>query len=204
MKNVWIFPVVAICALVPSCEKYKPPMEALPGVTLVERKPREGTVLLRFCFQDMNRFDWKKRVLTAQLIKADGKPQPGGPFFLSPSPEFSVVLVVGKVPNSDSVLFAVSWGKSTNEVIGNPVSIELPSVDGQPNQATVAGTADLQVTQILHPCTGPNIRIPFDPDRGLDLVRLEPSARAGDLLDTKPEPRVLRIYAVPAPPSAKP
>jgi len=204
MKNLWIFAVVAFCVVVLGCQKYKPPMQALPGVTLVERSPEDGNLLLRFSFQDMDRYDWKNKVLKAQLIQADGKPELGGPGFKDPSPEFCIDLVVGKLPESESCFFVASWGKSTGGVIGESEHIDLPGPDGEPNRVTVSGAANFQISQILRPCTGPNVRIPFDPDRGIDLVRIEPSFQAGDVVGTKPLPRVLRIYAARATPSSAP
>jgi hypothetical protein len=195
MRTVRVFAAAAFCVLVLGCEKAKPREAALPGVTLVERMPRDGTLLLRFCFQDMDRFDWKRKVLKAQLVKADGKPEPGGPAFRNPAPEFSINLAIGKVAGSDSSLFVASWGKSTHGLIDESERLELPGPDGVPNLVTVPGTEDFQITQILRPCTGPNLRIPFDPDRGIDLLRIEPSLRAAEHGQAKPEAFVLRVWA---------
>jgi hypothetical protein len=195
MGKIQVLFAVTLCAFLLGCEKPKSPAEALPSVTLVERKPKDGTLMLRFCFKNMDRVDWKKKVLKAQLMKADGSAKPGGPLFKQPVPEFSINLAVGKVAESESVLFVASWGKSTNGLIDESERIELPGPDGQPNLATIPGTADLQITQILYPCTGPNLSVPFDPDRGIDLVRLEPTVRGTDLAKTKPEVRVLRVWA---------
>ena len=195
MGKIQVLFAVTFCVLLLGCEKPKPLGETLPGVTLVERRPKDGTLMLRFCFKNMDRVDWKKRILKAQLMKGDGSPSPGGPLFQEPVPEFSIDLAVGKIAESDSVLFVASWGKSTNGIIDESERIELPGPDGQPNLVTVLGTAGLQITQILHPCTGPNISVPFNPDRGIDLVRIEPTVRGADLAQTKPEARVLRVWA---------
>ena len=180
---------VAICASVIGCGGKKSPEESLPAVTLVERNRLDGSILLRFRLTHLDRISWKGKVLRAQLVKAGERPGPGGPMVAEPGPEFEIETGVGKVTESDGVFFVPRWGQSRNGLITNSQRIELAGSEGEVNRLSVTGTQGRTITQILETCTGPGQTMPWDPWRGVDLLKV----------GYRPESWTLRVWVAPAP-----
>ena len=170
MKILCAMSVLLLAASLVGCTPPRPRTETLPAVTLIERRPMDGTIMLRFHFTNMDRVGWKGQALRAQVVKAGKKPTAGGPSFPSPQAEFVFELGVGKVTEGEGVIFVPAWGNARGGRIIESQPIEFIGFDGTTNRVTVTGTGGQRLTQILATCTGPDRPVPFDPRVGIDLV----------------------------------
>lgn len=140
--------------------------DRLPSVTLVSRVDGDDEVTLTFLFTKMERAGFSGKALRVAIVKSGEKPSSDGPFMKDPPGEMSVAVSVGKVTGSASVLFVPMWGASDfpDEFLDLDVS------GGGINTVSLPTLAELRVKQITQTCTGPNRPIPFDPEKGIDLV----------------------------------
>jgi len=151
------------------CSQRVPPAETLPEVTLIERSPEGTTMLLRFCLTRLDRVNWTNKVLRVQVVKAGARPIPVGAKVIDPGPEFTIKVLVGKSTEGEKVLFVPAWGRSMDGIIVESVPFDF---EGTPDSATVVGSANRKLTQIIKTCTGPGRPIPFNPTKGVDLVQV--------------------------------
>ena len=160
--------LVAVCVFLVGCSEKKPPAGTLPQVTLTERSPKGSTILLRFCLSKLDRVDWTNKLLRALLVNSDMKPISVVANVAYPGPEFSIKVLVGKATEDEKVRFIIlAWGPSTDGIITESVPFDF---EGTPDSATIPGSAGQRLTQILQTCTGPNRPMPFEPDKGVNLV----------------------------------
>ena len=166
--------MLAACfaAVLVGCEDERPPEQRLPKITLVKRDAAEDTITLRFRFTEMERLNWKNKVLRVGLVKSGKKPAPGGPEFKGPSPEFIIEISVGKPAGSETVFFVPMWGKASEDILVDGQPFELPLAGGKGNHITIPALAEQRISQILNTCTGPGHSVPFDPDTGIDLFTI--------------------------------
>ena len=167
MRSLPLTMVLCTALLVLGCGETSPAPETLPQVTLTERSPKGSTLLLRFRLSKLDRVDWTNKLLRAQVVKGSAKPIPAGPKIANPGPEFTIKVLVGKPTETEKVLFSPTWGKSQDGIITETVPFDL---EGTPDGATVPKSKGRRLAQILQTCTGPNRTIPFDPNKGVDLV----------------------------------
>ena len=167
MRTITLTTVLCAGVWLLGCGEKPPPADTLPEVTLIERSLDDTTMLLRFCLTRLDRVDWTRKVLRAQVVKAGGTPVPVGANVTDPGPEFTIKILVGKPTEGEKVLFLPAWGRSKNGIIEDTVPFDF---EGTPDSATVAGSANRKLTQILKTCTGPGRTINFDPKKGVDLV----------------------------------
>jgi hypothetical protein len=172
MKRLTVLLALFVGLALVGCAEDKPPELALPKVTLVTREVKEDTITLRFQFTELARARWTGKVLRAQLVKAGEESSGALPAFADPAPEFTLEVDVCKPVGSETALFVARWGKSSEGIIGRSELIDLPVAGGKLNSVTLSGMASRHVTQILQVCTGPNRAIPFDPEKGVDLLTL--------------------------------
>jgi hypothetical protein len=169
-----LFVTLAACFAVAmiGCGPSKTPEQTQPKVTLMKRDAERDTITMKFSFTDMDRVNWKNKVLRVQLVKWGEKPGPGGAQFKDPSPEFVMEVAVGKPEASESVLFVPVWGQAVNGVLTAPQPFDLSTSDGTANKVTLAGLGAQRVNQILNAFNGPARPVRFNPAKGIDLFTL--------------------------------
>ncbi len=175
--------VAAVVACLGGCGEAPPPApETLPSVTLTSRDDTGDQITLTFTFEHMERANWRGRLLRAQILKPGGKPASGGPVMKDPPGTISVAVAVAKDPGSETVLFVPMWGKSAvpSEMFN------LPAPGGQTNMVSLPGYAAHRIRQVIQTATGPDRPVPFQPEKGIDLITLGKTA---------PDIYVLRIWA---------
>ena len=169
MKTLQGLILAALVALPAGCSPRQAPPpapETLPSVTLTVREDKGDQVMLSFLFEHMERANWKNRVLRAQIIRFGGSPVIGGPVMKNPPDTVSFAVGVAKQPGSVNVLFVPMWGKAAVP----DESLDLPAPGGQTNLVTLPSYGPHRVRQVLTTCTGPDRAIPFQPDKGVDLI----------------------------------
>ena len=140
--------------------------DRLPSVTLTSREAGDDEITLTFLFTKMERANFSGKALRVAIVKTGEKPSPDGPFMKDPPGEVSVAVHVGKVTGSASVIFVPMWGPSDFPT----EFLDLAISGGGTNTISLPALAELRVKQITQTCTGPNRPIPFDPEKGIDLI----------------------------------
>ncbi len=143
-----------------------PEADRLPSVTLTSREDVGDEITLTFLFTKLERANFSGKALQIGIVKSGEKPSPDCPFMKDPPGEVCVVVRVGKVTGSSTILFVPMWGPSDfpSEFLDLDVS------GGGTNTVSLPALAELRVKQITETCTGPNRPIPFDPEKGVNLV----------------------------------
>jgi hypothetical protein len=143
-----------------------PEADRLPSVTLTSRDDGDDETALTFLFTKMERANFSGKALRVAIVKSGEKPSPDGPFMKDPPGEVSVAVRIGKVTGSASVIFVPMWGPSS--VPTEFLDLAVPG--GGTNTVSLPALAEHRVKQITQTCTGPNRPIPFDPEKGIDLI----------------------------------
>jgi hypothetical protein len=183
MKALLVIITAAMVACLAGCaEKPPPPADTLPSVTLTSREDQGDQILLTFTFEHMERAIWRGRVLRAQILKRGDKPVAGGPVMTDPAGTITVAVAVAKSPLSEAVLFVPMWGKSA---VAEEM-LDLPAPGGQVNRVALPGFAEHRIRQVMLTATGPDRAVPFQPDKGIDLLTVGKVA---------PDIYVLRVWA---------
>lgn len=173
----------AVVASLLGCDGAPPPVpsDLFPSVTLSSREDKGNEVTLTFTFEHMERANWNGRLIRAQILGPDGKPAVGGPILKDPPGTITVAVALAKDPGSETVLFVPMWGKSDVP----DEALNLPAPGGQTNTVVLPGYAEHRIRQVIRTATGPNRAVPFQPEKGIDLVTVGMKA---------PDIYVLRVW----------
>ncbi len=169
MKIRCVAALAAACAILAGCGPGggTPATDRLPSVTLTLREAEGDQITLAFRFEHMERVKWSGKVLRAQIVKLGEKPVSGtGPALRDPPGEIYAGIAVLKTPGSDRVIFVPMWGASDGEA--EPIDLAAP--DGDVNVVSIPAYKEHRVNQVLQTSGGPDRPVPFDPDKGIDLI----------------------------------
>lgn len=143
----------------------------MPMVTLIERKPIRDGVQLRFKLSNVDRYNWERKALAANILSAgDTKMTADGPVLGKPESDIIIELVVTKKREDTQADVTLSWGPEGGEI--KKAEPDLLGPGGMRNAADVSDYEGMRVTQIMKTCGAPDKDVRFDPDKGLDLIEL--------------------------------
>ena len=166
--------MMLLTVLLVGCGGGKQPEKPMPMVTLVERRVRRQgeNLLLRFKLEHMDRYDWEGKALASNILDVDDEMIANGPAFPRPAREFTIELDVTKKRGDATVTVKLRWGFSKAGTIIEAEQPDLIGPDGLRSVADLQAYKDKRLTQVLETCAAPDKPVRFDPDEGLDLIKL--------------------------------
>ncbi|GAF86513.1 unnamed protein product [marine sediment metagenome] len=166
--------MMLLTVLLVGCGGDKEPEKPMPIVTLVERRARKQgeNLLLRFKLEHMDRYDWEGKALASNILDVDDEMIANGPVFPRPAREFTIELDVTKKRGDATVTVKLRWGFSKAGTIIEAEQPDLLGPDGLRSVADLPAYKDKRLTQVLETCVAPDKSVRFNPDEGLDLIKL--------------------------------
>jgi len=178
MKRWLIITLAAAVVGFGGCSKKKVSPGELPKAAFMQRtvKPRKKgeppplTVTLEFRLSELQKYDWKGKALRAQILVEDEPPVYSVNEIVKPVPEVTIELTLGKSVGSAKVLFNAIWGKSAGGEMTRSEAIRFPDSAELGRYVTVPGIEGRHISQVIQMCGNLRKPLPFDPDKGIDLV----------------------------------